>query len=287
MSEITFKQAIDKDFCKTLKHGRYNLSDKDGYLEVTKSNFLNYSFVYLKSECSFCKKVDYHPHSADNEIFCSDECEKKYEEDANKKKVDKKIIEFRKSVKDNGEKFAFKSGVGKRHLPCAFENYEGEKSFIREWSKNRSDNILITGKNAGTGKTHLAVSILKYIGENFATESSYVKFITFSKLMMHIRSSFNERSVESEEFIIETYSKYPVLIIDDIGAEKVSEYSVSVLYLILNSRYEKMIPTISTTNMTSEEMSLAYHQRIVSRLASGYIVKIKGDDRRLNKDKVF
>lgn len=202
-----------------------------------------------------------------------------------------------RSRKNNPVGFARSKNVGKRHLDCDLDNFDGDTSFLSEWEKERTDNILIHGTNAGTGKTHLAVALLKYIGVNYPVNeldkqysgrlSSDIEFVFFSELMMKIRSTFKESSSESESDIIKRYSNIPYLIIDDIGAEKNSEYVISVLYLILNNRYQNMLPTIVTTNMDSKGIAESYHQRIVSRLASGFIVKLEGKDRRIDPNKSF
>lgn len=201
-----------------------------------------------------------------------------------------------KTRKENPSGFAKHLGIGKRHIDCDLSNFIGSTKFLEEWLKDKTNNILITGKNAGTGKTHLAVALMKYIGVNHPVDKIHpnnpgrlandIIFISFTELMMEIRNSYND-STSTDYQIIEKYSNIPYLFIDDIGAEKTSEHTVSVLYMIINKRYTKMLPTITTTNMTSKQMSETYHQRIVSRLASGVVVVLEGQDQRLKLDKVF
>ena len=81
-----------------------------------------------------------------------------------------------------------------------------------------------------------------------------------------------EQSVES---IIDHYSKIGILCIDDIGAEKVTEYQTSVLYQILNRRIENGTSTIVTTNFDGSDLISNYGPRIQSRLGSGDVIVIK------------
>ena len=191
------------------------------------------------------------------------------------------------------------SGVGKRHRTCTVGNYVGDASKIIEWGQfDQTENLLIQSVKSGNGKTHLAVSALKVFVENVFRKHGYTKlkeglyvdgvrlgkcyFITFSELMLKFRGAFNGGS-ETENDLQKELLGVHILVIDDIGAEKVSEYALSVLYIILNARYEKMIPTIITTNLTSEEILSTYGARMLSRIASGHIVQVNGRDERVVK----
>jgi DNA replication protein DnaC len=76
----------------------------------------------------------------------------------------------------------------------------------------------------------------------------------------------------------------PILILDDLGAEKISDWVREQLYIIINRRYENMLPTIVTTNCTTAELVERLGERTVSRLiemTDAY--KITTDDYRLKK----
>lgn len=178
--------------------------------------------------------------------------------------------------------------VGKRYLNCNLENFRGDKSKIERWlASDKTDFFLIQGKGSGNGKTHLSVAILLFLGQNFPVLMDLPKqpdavFINFSDLMLEIRDSFGKTgSEQGERDIIKKYSTIPYLVIDDIGAEKTSDYSVSILYLILNRRHDMMRPLIMTTNMSSNEVVTVYGSRIMSRIASGVVYQITGEDKRV------
>ena len=174
--------------------------------------------------------------------------------------------------------YAKKCGVGKRHQSCTFSNYDGkEADELRAILKTGlTENVLIQSENTGNGKTHLAVSVLKAYA---CTDINEHKFVNFSNLMMEIRHTFNSDK-KNENDVIAEYCKYKLLVIDDVGAEKASDYSTQVLYIILNNRYEAIKPTIITTNNSGEEIEHIYDKRIISRMRSGHLIKLDSKDRR-------
>lgn len=84
-----------------------------------------------------------------------------------------------------------------------------------------------------------------------------------------------------EENIIRKYTEPDILLLDDMGAENTTDYSISILYLIVNRRYENMKVTYTTSNYNPEELIKATEDgRIVSRLlAKAKIYELK-DQRR-------
>jgi DNA replication protein DnaC len=78
------------------------------------------------------------------------------------------------------------------------------------------------------------------------------------------------------------------LIIDDIGAEKLSDFVVEFLYTIVNRRYENMKKTVLTTNFKLEDFEKRYGDRILSRISEMCImVELTGEDRRIKTEKVI
>ena len=75
-----------------------------------------------------------------------------------------------------------------------------------------------------------------------------------------------------------------LLIIDDLGSEMVTPSSVSYLYNILNTRINKGLPTVISTNNSSEDIKRKYDDRIASRLFGEFIIVLfKGNDQRRKK----
>lgn len=75
-----------------------------------------------------------------------------------------------------------------------------------------------------------------------------------------------------------------LVVLDDLGRERVSEWTGELLYVIVNDRYESGLPTIATSNLTIEELVTAGYWPAISRLAQdGRLVEIKAPDQRLRR----
>ena len=72
-------------------------------------------------------------------------------------------------------------------------------------------------------------------------------------MLLDIKKTF-ERGDISESAVLGIYKSADLLIIDDLGKEQCSDWSMSILYSILNDRYEDMKPTIITTNYSAEDL---------------------------------
>lgn len=111
--------------------------------------------------------------------------------------------------------------------------------------------LFITG-SYGTGKTHLAAAIANQLIEN---ETACI-CMTMIDLLDKIRDTFqaNQSSELNETEILSKYETVPLLIIDDIGSEKPTEWAISKMFAIINARYESYMPTVITTNYSSIEL---------------------------------
>jgi len=165
-----------------------------------------------------------------------------------------------------------------RYTDATLMDYSSAVRINMAKSARGSENIYCYGK-AGTGKTHLAMALLK----NLKWCNCNVKFVKSNKLLLEIKSTFDKNVEFSELDIIEKYCDPDQLIIDDIGAEKISEWAISVWYEIIDRRYCNKNPTIFTSNLSPQELKASYGERIASRVLSGISFELKGEDRRLNK----
>ena len=169
------------------------------------------------------------------------------------------------------------SGVPKLFGGCTFENYQGNEKLVTDLIgiAGSDDHVVIRG-NTGCGKTHLAVAMIQ------GQSAFKTRFITVPDLLLKIRSSFNGGS-ESEDEIIGRYSEISVLVLDDLGAEKISEFATTTLYIILDRRIRECRKTIITTNLSKEEIESTFGARIASRLAGMENIKITMPDHRKKK----
>ncbi|MCP3962993.1 MAG: ATP-binding protein [bacterium] len=99
--------------------------------------------------------------------------------------------------------------------------------------------------NPGTGKTHLAVAVLAELIDRYRVRG---RFVDFTALIQQIQSTFDPSSAESKHQILDPIMSAEVLVLDELGAQKPTEFVMDTLYLIMNTRYLRRLPTIFTTN---------------------------------------
>lgn len=198
------------------------------------------------------------------------DCEKaqEYWAEYDRKKKEQKQHEEeekrRKAMQDRINRLLQNSGIKRRFLQRTFPNFRcdtpGRKKNY-DIAKKYADNfayhmamgngLYIEGTN-GTGKTHLAAAIaLQLINEGVPVICK-----TSTDLLMDIKKAFDHEYVKEHE-VIDVYKKVDLLIIDDLGKEQCSDWSMSMLYSILNDRYEDMKPTIVTTNYNADGLANA------------------------------
>lgn len=146
----------------------------------------------------------------------------------------------------------------------------------------------------GVGKTHVAAALMRELiaSDNKKTLCyggllkyylpTYPRMITVPDLLLEIRECFNAYREETERSLIENYAGKKCLILDDLGPEKSSEWTIQTLYSIIDRRYREMRQTMITSNLGLDEIAAKVGDRIASRIAGMCkVVEIKGKDRRI------
>ena len=137
------------------------------------------------------------------------------------------------------------------------------KEYAADFSR-RSPSLLLYGKT-GLGKTHLSLAIAgNAVEEGYGVIYSSAQNL-FNKLE---KDKFGKADANTEEAILDC----DLLIIDDLGAEFTTQFTVSALYNIVNSRELEGKPTIISTNLMPEQLTKAYGERIASRILSNYVM---------------
>lgn len=179
-----------------------------------------------------------------------------------------------------------------KYISSSFETFTGNEKLVRECMAYSEGGLVLYG-NTGCGKTHLAVSIMRNIFINELkniinsdinpNRYNYPKWQIFKPvpdLLLEIRGAFKDGASESEDDIIKKYSRVPLLVLDDLGSEKTSEYSITTLYIIIDRRDRELMPTIITTNLSPKEIEEKLGARIASRLSGMKNIKINMPDYR-------
>jgi DNA replication protein DnaC len=97
----------------------------------------------------------------------------------------------------------------------------------------------------GVGKTHLAVGVLIEIVERYSVRSRFVELNTFFNQM---QSTFGQASSESTQAVLAPLMDAQLLVLDELGTQQPTPWIRDVLYLVINTRYTRRLPTLFTTN---------------------------------------
>lgn len=153
--------------------------------------------------------------------------------------------------------------------------------FCRQYADNfdrRAPSVLMTGQT-GLGKTHLSLAIVgKVIEKGYS--------VLYNSAQNFFRELQNERFGKSGSSAFENMMlECDLLVIDDLGAEFSTSFTVSALYNIVNTRINTGLPTIISTNLTLTEIENQYSNRISSRFIGEYsLLFFEGNDIRQIKN---
>jgi DNA replication protein DnaC len=185
------------------------------------------------------------------------------------------------------------SGLPRKWENVTFESFEPRKGAERAYKacinyaeefpnlQNRGIGMYIYG-TGGSGKSRLAASIANKLLDS----GTRVKWWNVTSLYLAIQGTFSGQG--SSQRIIDDCTNAGLLILDDMGAEKPSEWTMATMYDIINTRIDNVLPTIITSNLKLEELSSKVDPRVISRLSDKdifpHIVNDATDYRRTRHD---
>lgn len=148
------------------------------------------------------------------------------------------------------------------------------------------EGLYIWGKSTGCGKTSWACKVMSHYFRKIAfdtgleNEGLYIFLPTF---LEDLRDNYESKDPDFEQ-VLSMVKGCKLLIIDDIGAERVTEWVRERMVSIINTRSSNGLCTIYTSNLSPEELTTELGERIASRvLGSSQVVEIAGGDWRKNK----
>jgi len=187
------------------------------------------------------------------------------------------------------QKRAFETRMGSALIPfrfCSksFADYRAENDgqrralgICQKYAENFDENcregrsLILSGK-VGTGKTHLACAIANFL----ASEGIYMPmYRTVSGLLQYVKGSYDHSSGYSEAQAFAALVTPHLLVIDEVGATKPTEFELATLFNVINGRYEQQKPTVIITNLKPSELAEAIGERCVDRLREGGGIAVK------------
>lgn len=150
------------------------------------------------------------------------------------------------------------------------------RRYVEKWPEIKRDGMgLLLYGPVGTGKTFFAACIANALIDTGVD----VMMTSFARIVNHMQGSF-----EGRQEYLDSLVRHPLLVIDDLGTERGSDYMLEQVYSVINARYQTGLPLILTTNISigeiKEPADLKY-QRIYDRvLEMCHPVEITGRSRR-------
>ena len=257
----------------------YNIMELSKKSIPTKENDYEKDGLIYCGNCNTPKQTKIMFKGEELKPMCLCECMKKEKEKEKEKENIKKIEEIRKRSFFDSELCTY-----------TFENdntYNKKitdlcKRYIEKWEEMKKDNIgLMFWGDTGTGKTYFAACIANYLinkGERISMKS-----------LPELLNELSNFEIKNKNEYIDDICNVDLLIIDDLGSERQSEYAMEIVYDLINTRYLKKKPLIVTTNITLEEMKKTSNlklKRIYSRILEMCVpVLFSGSDQRIEKSK--
>lgn len=236
-------------------------------------------FTILKTETRTCEK---HGEYKANSICLRDgdkwstceTCQQEKRDAENRAEQERAAMEARRvSI----EKRLGSACIPPRFQDKGFDNYlaenDGQKRALAKclrYADQFADNLkmgrsLLLLGGVGTGKTHLANAIANKI---IRDQGKTALYSTIGNILRFIRSTYSNNDM-SESQAFQIFSDPDLLIIDEIGVQKSSEFELTALFDIINDRYENMLPTIIISNHGPDELPNYLGDRVVDRLREG------------------
>ena len=190
------------------------------------------------------------------------------EHNAKKEEINK----FVKAKEENEVRELFSiSNICDKYLKASFENFEMRqgaesaykiaKHHAEHFKEYGFESIMLWGE-PGNGKTHLAAAVHNQL----IAQNKVVVFISMPELLGKIKATFNRNNKETEQQILKALNICDLLIIDDLGAEKTSDWVQETLFTIIDGRYRRQKPILATSNIEPSKLKDQIGKRAYDRI---------------------
>lgn len=187
-----------------------------------------------------------------------------------------RAVRLQAELEESWPKYAPKIHVNARleTHPVERARVIGQQWLDKDFAENRG--LVLTG-TVGSGKTGLAVSLARILH----MQGHRVRIGTFTEILDEMRPKGGNQ--EPDTVPADMY-KPKLLVLDDLGTQKVTEFVSERLFAIIDGRHQRKLPTIITTNLDLNQLNEQFGRRVVSRIAElNTFVSLTGEDLRMKK----
>ena len=176
----------------------------------------------------------------------------------------------------------------KRFMDCGFSDYvandDGQKRalaickrYAERWSdrKEKGGCLVMCGK-PGTGKTHLAASIVREVvlrehlfradDVSLDPRHQFALYVTASSMSRSVKATYSKDAQRTEHDVIREFSNKALLVVDEVGAQRKTENELLIIQEIIDNRYQNVLPTILISNLAESDLAEYIGERALDRM---------------------
>lgn len=241
---------------------------------LLKSGGFSEDYISMRYQCPDCRDTGYRDGKKCH-CFKQAEIELLYSQSGIREKLNSENFEhFSLEYFDNTQ---VEPKSGKTAYEYMRQTVDFCWDYIERFGEEKG-NILFTGK-AGRGKTFLSSCIAKELMDR-RFSVVYLSAVDMFDFLSKYKFDYDpsEEVQEMNQYILDC----DLLIIDDLGTEMVTQFTVSALYSVINDRMMAHKPVILSTNLSPEELRTRYSAQIASRILGTYqVLQFLGNDIRM------
>lgn len=194
------------------------------------------------------------------------ECDKEVAQETDRREKHRRDIKFSRDQQNAGIPIRYRGAtIGPFPIPDPRQKevIHAVKEFVLT-SGAVSTGLILLG-TVGTGKTHVACAILN----GLLLQGSTALFLTTAQALRRIKESWGKGAEKTEQQALSSLVAPDVLVLDEIGVQRGSDFELVTLDEIVNERYNRRKPTILISNLTMKELAQLLGERVTDRFQEG------------------
>jgi DNA replication protein DnaC len=170
-----------------------------------------------------------------------------------------------------------------KEIPGEFTGVEITDRRVEAWLRDHlrdpaTASAIVLSGDTGAGKTHNAYALIGHIVMAAANRNQRCRW----KVVTHpdLNAEMRPKPDESHAYALDAYLEADLLVFDDLGAGKHTEYTTESAMRLVDRRWANRMPTIYTTNLTPDLLDAVVGERVTSRLSDATTVVLPARDHR-------